>query len=184
MTLSMAKARWQLWRIVVQLYIFRRYEVHLRTRHAETRICNGCDFTSDRFSDVGRLPFNNADLWQLHQFYFSPPPVEHEQHDKDVPATPNVGIAPPPPTPTIATPTSDNQQGLVLPDGAVSFQTLGLALSESGLLQSSTHSLKRPSSPNDDIEKDNHVTKKPKSLKPRIAYYPRIMVRYHPRGLS
>lgn len=124
-------------------------------------------------SDVGRLPFNNADLWQLHQFYFSPPPVERE----DTPSKSIFGIAPPPPTPTAPTPTFDMKQESVLPEGAVSFHTLGLALSESGLLQlSTTHSLKRPSSPNDKIENDSHVTKKPKSLKPRIAYYPRIMV--------
>lgn len=32
-------------------------------------------------NDIGQLPFNNADLWQLHQYYFSPPHYSSTQSD-------------------------------------------------------------------------------------------------------
>ena len=34
--------------------------------------------------EVGRLPFNNADMWQLHQYYFSPPYFDSEGDTKEL----------------------------------------------------------------------------------------------------
>ncbi|CAB9502975.1 Ribonuclease inhibitor [Seminavis robusta] len=36
--------------------------------------------------DVGKLPFNNADMWQLHQYYFSPPYYGDDDNDSKTPA--------------------------------------------------------------------------------------------------
>lgn len=132
--------------------------------------------------DIGRLPFNNADLWHLHQFYFSPPyPAAGEtvnsNHDEigksDSNSTPNstpsTEIPVPPPTPAPGT-----FSGL---SRAISFQALGdaFALSDCGSL--GCHSNKRPPDDDSSSEDAKPAAKRAKNLEPRIAYYPRIMVR-------
>lgn len=128
-------------------------------------------------SDIGRLPFNNADLWQLHQYYFSPPyqtPPDTERsrddtdYDGDSPkSSPGelAGVAPPP-TPALG-PKNNSTVGR-----AISYQALGDALAASDL---SAHGHKRP--PDDEAsESSKPAAKRTKMLRPRIAYYPRIMV--------
>jgi hypothetical protein len=128
-------------------------------------------------SDVGRLPFHNADLWQLHQYYFSPPIFQPEGN-------------------TSSNSVVDDDNGSFLIDsdneapilptnesfdfsnfqGAVSFQALGEAFAKSEMMSSYMHNNKRRSSMGKCGAGEGPVSKKPKNLKPRIAYYPRIMV--------
>jgi Ran GTPase-activating protein (RanGAP) involved in mRNA processing and transport len=140
-------------------------------------------------NEVGRLPFNNADLWQLHQYYFSPPfspnadlvkvssdsadghgseegHANSDNHEEDSS-----------PARTM------NSKGLRLGMGrTLSFQTLGNAFAASGVLPQNMH--KRP--PEAEADDDNcPAAKRAKSLsKPRIGYYPRIMVRNQLRWIA
>lgn len=123
-------------------------------------------------NEVGRLPFNNADLWQLHQYYFSPPFCPETDADKpltdtdeaDKKESPENTVAPPP-TPAISS------KNLSL-GPAVSFQALGDAFAASGMFPPPSSNKRRSNE-----EGDGPVAKKAKSLsKPRIAYYSRVMV--------
>ena len=117
-------------------------------------------------SDVGRLPFHNADLWQLHQYYFSPP--SYQSDGESSPGSDDIATYAPPPTPSL---------GSTQYDSALAFQSLlGEALFAAGAGASSEHSHKRPNSESHEVD-DEPAAKKAKNLKPRIAYYPRIMVR-------
>jgi len=119
-------------------------------------------------SDVGRLPFHNADLWQLHQYYFSPPSFQSADEEGS-PSSDGPARAPPP-TPCLESRSSMNIEC------AVAFQSLlGEALLAAGAV-SSEHSHKRSSMDTQEKDDDGPVAKKAKNLKPRIAYYPRIMV--------
>lgn len=125
-------------------------------------------------SDVGRLPFRNADLWQLHQYYFSPPfyqtdevpdaaeAAEAERNASEV-------VRAPPSTPAMAPIASQ--------DHVVTFQTLDEAFAFSGVI--SSHGNKRSSFMGGEEAEGGPAAKKAKNLKPRIAYYPRIMVSLH-----
>jgi hypothetical protein len=128
-------------------------------------------------SDVGRLPFHNADLWQLHQYYFSPPICQSEgtlssnsvvDDDNGSFFVDSDSEAPVPPT----------SESLESPnfEGAVTFQALGEAFAKSDIISSYMHNNKRRSSIGKCGADEGPVSKKPKNLKPRIAYYPRIMV--------
>lgn len=127
-------------------------------------------------NDVGKLPFNNADLWQLHQYYFSPP---YQNDDRSSTATESDGErslsgesdaegCAPPPTPFQMSKSPSLGR-------AVSFQTLGDAFAASGVISKSNAHKRRSFKP--DEEDVGPAAKRAKSLKPRIAYYPRIMVR-------
>jgi len=128
-------------------------------------------------NDIGRLPFNNADLWQLHQFYFSPPYPETsdsenaEFADVEIPdeerRVSDSVVPPPSPEPEL--------RNASLVSRTVSFQTLGDAFAASGISSHSSHGHKRRSIEGlpEDIKP---AAKRPKNLKTRIAYYPRIMV--------
>jgi Ran GTPase-activating protein (RanGAP) involved in mRNA processing and transport len=127
-------------------------------------------------NDVGKLPFNNADLWQLHQYYFSPP---YHNDDRSSTGTESdgdrslsgesadaEGCAPPPTPPRMPKSPSLGR--------AVSFQALGDAFAASGIMSKPNIHKRRSFKP--DEEDDGPASKRAKSLKPRIAYYPRIMV--------
>lgn len=133
-------------------------------------------------SDIGRLPFNNADLWQLHQYYFSPPLQQPEENDdgtsetaennlsrrdSDAPPLQHVSTGRPSISPTM--------------DRSISFQTLGDAISASGALSVIGNSNKRRSHGAPE-EESKHAAKRPKNLKPRIAYYPRVMAQIQTLG--
>jgi len=123
-------------------------------------------------NDVGRLPFNNGDLWQLHQYYFSPPYYPNDgdkassssssETDSSESAEAEVNATPA----FMATSLSTGR--------AVSFQTLGDAFAVSGVT-TSRNAHKRRSEKNIEVT-DGPATKRPRNLKPRIAYYPRLMV--------
>jgi hypothetical protein len=119
-------------------------------------------------NEVGRLPFNNADLWQLHQYYFSPPFGQNvEDSGQQSPKAPDVDYDNvPPPTPAHGPNSSSLER-------AVSFQTLGAALAASGLSATGANKRRSDSNPCD----NGPASKRVKGLsKPRIAWYPRIMV--------
>ena len=147
--------------------------------------------------DVGNLPFNNADMWQLHQYYFSPPyfaddndsdtkPAAAEDDDTKIEASEKVRrqsgrrnssrdkVVAPPSTPVSA----DSQHA----SNSISFQALSSAV-EAADLTNGSHKRRGHGRESDDEENDGkiskeikHSAKRTKSLKPRIAYYPRIRV--------
>jgi hypothetical protein len=107
--------------------------------------------------DVGRLPFYNADLWQLHQYYLSPP---FDQSDEDTMvhdlAEADVCTIDAPDVPS-----HDQNNGP--PESMDDEETTAVGnkrASSSGFTQISS----------------GPVAKKMKNVKPRIAYYPRVMV--------
>jgi hypothetical protein len=135
-------------------------------------------------NDVGRLPFNDADLWQLHQYYFSPPyPNDGDrssttsESDGDRSSTTDetdggyeAEVSAPPPTPSFTSKSPSMGR-------AVSFQTLGDAFAASGEMSTiNVHKRRSFQDVEQGEEDDGPASKRAKSLKPRIAYYPRIMV--------
>jgi hypothetical protein len=135
-------------------------------------------------NEVGALVFNNADLWQLHQYFFSPVYNSSDDGDASVkddldtsdkeesePLSPPSDSASettdaPPPTPIISSKRSNLGR-------AISFQTLGAAVAAAAVGINSSGPNKRRS-----IEEtptgQEPCAKRAKNLKPRIAYYPRI----------
>jgi hypothetical protein len=129
--------------------------------------------------DIGRLPFNKADLWQLHQYYFSPPYETYsdtenldgaEEEITDEKSQPVMDSKAPPPSPAM------NASGVAR---TVSFQTLGDAFAASDIVAraSPNNPNNNKRRPDEDICEDSKpAAKRAKNLKSRIAYYPRIMV--------
>ncbi|GKY99470.1 hypothetical protein MPSEU_000901300 [Mayamaea pseudoterrestris] len=122
-------------------------------------------------NEVGRLPFNNADLWQLHQYYFSPPFAANLESVNGSNCSNTIANDPSPRN--IHPKEGDHYMGR-----SVSFQTLKNAFAGSSLTPN-VH--KRPQG---DADVDNcPAPKKAKSLsKPRIGYYPRIMAKIQSLG--
>jgi hypothetical protein len=107
--------------------------------------------------DVGRLPFYNADLWQLHQYYLSPP---FDQSDEDamvhdLAEADGCTID----APDISYPVQNNG-----PPESISADETTAVGNKRGSSGGFAHIASGP------------VTKKMKNVKPRIAYYPRVMV--------
>ena len=140
--------------------------------------------------DVGKLPFNNADMWQLHQYYFSPPyfgddgdnatnSSTREEDDKSSAAAgeaaANDKLVAPPPTPAVPKPAGMGK--------TPSFHALSAAVQAADLANTS-HKRRGHGDDAEGSEAANpckntsHSSKRTKSLKPRIAYYPRIRVRF------
>lgn len=126
-------------------------------------------------SQIGRLPFNHADLWQLHQYYFSPPAANLDREDGksengDSGSSHQRAKSASPPT-KASNSNDDSSMGR-----SVSFRSLGDAVALSQNLSDHSPAIKRT---HDEIEEiQEPATKKAKSLKPRVAFYPRIMVRF------
>jgi hypothetical protein len=117
-------------------------------------------------SDVGRLPFHNADLWQLHQYYFSPPAQTSgasSSESKDPSENVNTTIV-----------TSNDTHNLS-PENSALYQTFADAFSgvHEDIL---SHGMKRTSPLDSNPGESGPVYKKAKNVKKRIEYYPRIMV--------
>jgi hypothetical protein len=141
--------------------------------------------------DVGKLPFNNADMWQLHQYYFSPPYYGDDDADSkpssDHDDVSNSNASAPPKRTTKerllappSTPVSFSSQQPSSMGKTISFQALSSAVAAADL---ATGSNKRRVERNDGTEEDTKQSKdtvpsakRTKSMKPRIAYYPRIRV--------
>lgn len=130
-------------------------------------------------SDIGRLPFNNADLWQLHQYYFSPPQtvLKHDEipsNDSSPTATFNSLIS--------SGSFSQHRNGCMALERTVSYHTLESAVVSSRALKPELNSHKRRSDDAVEDEEEGHASKRLKNLKPRIAYYPRIMLKVNAMG--
>jgi hypothetical protein len=118
-------------------------------------------------SDVGRLPFHNADLWQLHQYYFSPPFQKSDTSVKSKDSSENL-------TSTLV-PTNDAQR--LSQENMALYQTFADALS--GVNDDpSPHGMKRTSPLDSNRGESGPAHKKSKNVMKRIEYYPRIMVNY------
>ena len=115
-------------------------------------------------SDVGRLPFHNADMWQLHQYFFSPP--FHGSDESAVEAhDPHINVT-----------------SLHSNDEAFSQEQLSLLMTVADALTGhadslSVHGTKRTSPVDADQRDVGPAAKRAKSVKRRIEYYPRVMVR-------
>lgn len=103
--------------------------------------------------DVGNLPFRTADLWQLHQYFFSPP----EQHELEE----TQPVAP------------SSRQVTAVDTGVIPRRHTAESMTGSFSSQSSQ---KRMSSKINGVSSEPQA-KKAKSFKGRIAYFPRTMVR-------
>jgi hypothetical protein len=155
-------------------------------------------------NEVGNLSFNNADLWQLHQYFYSPaytadddldPETEESEEDKQQTSSQTMsqstssnsnddhhagGVAPPP---TSTSKTPERAERVIGMGRAMSFQTLRseepVTTSTTTRSTASDHPRQRPNKRGSlDEELNNYHTepkaKRPKNLKPRIAFYPRV----------
>jgi hypothetical protein len=113
-------------------------------------------------SDVGRLPFHNADLWQLHQYFFSPP--------CDVADSSASESSGPKSASSINVTKPSEERVITFQDAPRQHGTLGDVVSQHGMKRSSSLLLGEMD------EETGHTSKKAKNLKPRIEYYPRILV--------
>jgi hypothetical protein len=118
-------------------------------------------------SDIGRLPLNNADLWHLHQYFFSPP-----FHGSDEPE----GSTNDPQSNVVAVLPASSNEETFKPEHLALLMTFADALTGHYDI-SSVHGTKRMTPVDIDQREIGPASKKAKSVKPRIEYYPRVMVR-------
>jgi len=133
-------------------------------------------------SEVGRLPFNNADLWQLHQYYFSPP-VGDADGDEGATNPGDGALA------TERSPSVPQNSPVQSSEGksmgrAISFTSLGAALAVSNNPSLNDHkrgtdAIELPDAP---VSETEPMSKRAKCLKPRIAFYPRVMAKIQSLG--
>lgn len=146
-------------------------------------------------NEVSHLPFNSADMWQLHQYFFSPPhsslgTPSSSPDTSDYPLTSDAFSAAEegPDDVSVASltnhkrsrtpvnspmPTNPNKKASLGRD--ISYQHLDeAAFSEP--ISTVTDSLHKRSSHPDVDEERTHASKRARNFKPRIAYYPRIRV--------
>ena len=131
---------------------------------------------------VGQLPFSEADMWQLHQYFFSPlvPYCESEKSGSTRASSPAPSPLPSQTSPIHRDTSHTSQMGRVL-----SFQTLGDATSiasGSSFSKNSNYSRRRNLGTMEEKEDDvstsseevQPVTKRARNFRPRISFYPRI----------
>ena len=132
-------------------------------------------------TDIGNLDFDDADLWQLHQYYFSPAynaednvddnlesemteaTDYHDDENAKREAQAQSAVAPPAQAPYEPEKASIGR--------AISFRTLGNAIADANI------SVQRPnkrSSLEEEVKFDQGNAKRAKNSRPRIAYYPRV----------
>jgi Leucine Rich repeat len=148
---------------------------------------------------VGNLPFNEADLWKLHQYFFSPlVPVDGEQSEKSG-STSSTTVSPEEinaTVPVVLSPPSPQSHPVPFDAGtkaqlgrALSFQALGDASSTVESLGSfstvSNYSNRRRTlgtmeekvecdESSTSSEEGQPVSKRARNFRPRISFYPRI----------
>lgn len=121
--------------------------------------------------EVGNLAFNNADLWQLHQYFFSPAYTAEDEleNDDEKTSSNDDSTVDRPPTP------APSEVGKSEIGRAISFQTLKKAVNEAAAAEEANRVPKKRGSLEDEMKyHDEPSAKRPKQLKPRIAYYPRV----------
>lgn len=127
---------------------------------------------SRALNEIARLPFNNADLWQLHQYFFSPTYQPTGEDSSNSNSEHEASSQP------------SNRQ---IVNDQISFQMVCDALAaekseppgDSSELPSHK---RRADNDNEDGDPDEPSAKRSKFLNPRIAYYPRIMDRIQSSG--
>jgi hypothetical protein len=120
--------------------------------------------------EVGNLGFNNADLWQLHQYFFSPAYTAEDEleNEEDRASSNGDSTVEHPPTP------APSEVGKADMGRAISFQTLKKAVNEAAAAEEAKRPNKRGSLDDELQNYDEPCAKRPKQLKPRIAFYPRV----------
>jgi hypothetical protein len=139
-------------------------------------------------TEVGNLVFNNADLWQLHQYFFSPAytiadDVEagsvDASEERDRPGSSEGGeeteVIPASPD---SSPSVMDSGEKAVGNGAESSATNGNAESSSGSDADSTARRNKRGSLEEALKDAEPCAKRAKNLKPRIAYFPRIRVSF------
>lgn len=154
--------------------------------------------------ELGQLAFNNADMWQLHQYYFSPPYFDDDESVRDkMRAAKDIGKRS-----NLSLDLGKIMEGENSTDNKLAATTSSLSVPVSGMKKSASmgrpkttsyrslstallgsvgerHS-KRTHDDDEDEDAENNdddmmteppAAKRSKSMKPRIAYYPRIRVR-------
>jgi hypothetical protein len=128
-------------------------------------------------NEVGNLVFNNADLFLLHQYFFSPvystaddadqesTTPEDKKEDAANVKSASESTAAPPPTPVLSEAAKQSNLGR-----AISFQTPGQAVAEAAAGVDASRPNKRGSL-DEALKDDEPCSKRAKNLKPRIAYY-------------
>jgi len=133
-------------------------------------------------NDIGNLAYDDADLWQLHQYFFSPaycaedsiddttePDATEEKNDQDV-AKAREEVQPdqvmaPPPTASSSEPAKANMER------TLSFRTLGNTNAE---IDSSVQRPNKRSSLGEELKFEQGNAKRAKNSRKRIDYYPRV----------
>eukprot|EP00536_Pseudo-nitzschia_multiseries_P007644 jgi/Psemu1/196088/e_gw1.181.26.1 len=128
-------------------------------------------------TEIVNLAFNDADLWQLHQYYFSPAYNGEENTDLDT-----------------ADNTNDQEEKRTTEDAqawpesegtkigrAQSFRALESAGAEA---ESPVQRPNKRSSLGEELKFDQGSAKRPKNSRPRIAYYPRVKERLESKPSS
>lgn len=125
-------------------------------------------------SDIANLAYDDADLWQLHQYFFSPPYDDTDDADEFEPETveqknnqneENAAMAPPPAAAPSSEPVKSNM------GRTLSFRTLGHANAE---IDSSVQRPNKRSSLGEELKFEQGNAKRAKNSRKRISYYPRI----------
>lgn len=138
-------------------------------------------------TELGNLVFNNADLWQLHQYFFSPAyilPDEgevscHFQTDGEIQAatdSENFSTDTPTPNKLFAIPTESYDRVDAVPTEGVDSSVKSGASSD---VDSTSRSKKRGVLDEALRDAEEPSAKRAKNLRPRIAYFPRIRVSCH-----
>jgi hypothetical protein len=133
----------------------------------------------EALNEVGNLVFNNGDLWQLHQYFYSPaydpsdslsPDVGTVDNEEDF-AEDHPSGSTTASSPSTAAPTEPSNQ--VSMGRAISFQALQTAVEAAATEGNAIRPNKRCAL-GEEIILTEPCAKRAKNLKPRIDYFPRI----------
>jgi hypothetical protein len=134
-------------------------------------------------NDIGKLEFKNADLWQLHQYFFSPVYSTTDEGDasskeecEETVSEDGIPLPPSPTAPTVTPIVFESKQYHL--GRAISFQTLGDAVAAATGDLNARGANKRLSEFDETSEDTERIAKRAKGFKPRIDYFPRLKVSY------
>ncbi len=124
-------------------------------------------------TELANLPFNDADLWKLHQYFFSPVGTSIFKKSTDGPQIPSSKDSEAKLSPTkLGNPTPKKAGGLTR---KLSFRHLGDAEATTDIPSNRRRSLEMVDGVGSGDDGDGApATKRARSNKPRIEYYPRV----------
>lgn len=129
---------------------------------------------SQALHDIGKLLFINADLWQLHQHFFSP---DYDPSDSSLPDSPVKEDSEHNKSENFSQehPRESDSESATKYDicRSISFPKLKCAMETAAFEENRNQSKKRGSS-EEEANAAEPCAKRARSLKPRIAFYPRI----------